>query len=126
MRRIPLLTWADPPFVAGLAVLSLFLARVPDREVKATGIVVTSPGGSGRHGLAPGILEVAGRLGPSRLRIDPDLSVRFVASPCPNQVCITQGPIRSPGDVRACVPNHLLVEIAGTRPTGAGLDAVTR
>ncbi len=67
-------------------------------------------------------LWVDGRLGRSLLRID-NGRVRFVASPCRNQVCVHSGWLSSSGDAAACLPNRVSVSLSGD--AGAGLDAVS-
>ena len=50
--------------------------------------------------------------------------VRVAWSNCPKQLCVNTGWIRTPGEVIACVPNEVLIEIkAADLPA---LDAVAR
>lgn len=51
-----------------------------------------------------------------------DGSVRVVEADCPKHVCIHTGAIRLPGQVIACVPNKVLIEIKSAGPPF--LDAV--
>jgi hypothetical protein len=51
-----------------------------------------------------------------------DGSVRVVEADCPKHVCIHTGAIRLPGQVIACVPNKVLIEIKSAAPPF--LDAV--
>jgi hypothetical protein len=60
-------------------------------------------------------LAVPGPLGISRLQVR-DGAVRFVDSPCPNKLCILQGPIRHSGDVVVCLPNLVSVQIPTRDP----------
>jgi len=48
--------------------------------------------------------------------------IRVAHSHCPNQICVNMGWIETPGQVLACVPNKVLVEIESADPPF--LDAV--
>lgn len=48
--------------------------------------------------------------------------VRVAESDCPRRVCVRTGWISRPGQTIVCVPNRLLVEVAGGR---SGYDAET-
>jgi hypothetical protein len=56
--------------------------------------------------------EVRGRIGPSRLEIR-DRQVRFVDSPCVGRYCVHAGWLSRSGQVAACLPNGIVVEVAG-------------
>jgi hypothetical protein len=51
-----------------------------------------------------------------------DGAVSVVEADCPKHICIHTGAIRRPGQVIACVPNKVLIEIKSATP--AFLDAV--
>lgn len=57
-------------------------------------------------------VELTGPLGTTVLRIAAG-SVAVLSSPCPQKVCIAMGPISRSGDLLACVPNRLVIRIAG-------------
>jgi hypothetical protein len=57
-------------------------------------------------------LEIEGRLGISRIEIR-DGQARFVTSPCHGKYCIHSGWLRRGGDVSACLPNGISLEMAG-------------
>lgn len=57
-------------------------------------------------------VHIAGQLGDTVVEIK-DQQVRFVSSPCPNKVCILHGWFNLQGEVMACVPNDVIVEILG-------------
>jgi hypothetical protein len=59
-----------------------------------------------------GRFSVEGILGESLLEVR-DGSVRFVDSPCPGRYCIHTGWISLTGQVAACLPNGVVVEIGG-------------
>ncbi len=59
-----------------------------------------------------GRFPVNGILGESVLRVE-DGQVRFVESPCPGRFCIHAGWISRTGQVAACLPNGVVVEIQG-------------
>lgn len=60
-------------------------------------------------------LEVPGVLGISHLVIG-DGRVRFVDSPCPNRQCVHTGWLSEGGDVAACLPNRVSVQIMADDP----------
>jgi hypothetical protein len=57
-------------------------------------------------------LEIRGRLGDSHLEVR-DGQVRFVDSPCAGRVCVHTGWLSRSGQVAACLPNGIVVELAG-------------
>ncbi|MEJ2515390.1 MAG: NusG domain II-containing protein [Gammaproteobacteria bacterium] len=59
-------------------------------------------------------LEVEGLIGTSVIRIR-DGRVRFVDSPCVARYCVHAGWLESAGDVAACLPNGVVVEVTGRR-----------
>lgn len=67
-------------------------------------------------------VEVAGRLGASRLALEPGRA-RFVTGPCRNQVCVHSGWLRHDGEAAACLPNGVSVALSGGAM--ASLDAIS-
>lgn len=66
-----------------------------------------------RHELAAdATFSVRGRLGDSRLEIR-DGQVRFIDSPCVGRQCIHTGWLSRSGQVAACLPNGVVIEVAG-------------
>jgi hypothetical protein len=59
-------------------------------------------------------LEIPGALGVSRIVIN-NGQVRFEESPCRNQYCVHQGWLHKTGQVAICLPNHVSVELLGTK-----------
>lgn len=95
-----------------LAVLAAFLlvtgsppgSRV---EVRAGGhVVFAAPLDEARR------VEVSGPLGTTLLEIK-DGAVRVIHSPCRQQVCVRMGAIHYHGEVLACVPNRVVVQVVG-------------
>jgi hypothetical protein len=70
-------------------------------------------------------VDLAGPLGTTRLVITAD-GARITASPCALKACMGMGPARRPGDLLACLPNRILVEIEGDREEGAPYDLLSR
>ena len=58
------------------------------------------------------IIHVHGKLGDSVLQIH-DGKIRFIKSPCTTKFCIHSGWLKFDGDVMACLPNGVYVEVAG-------------
>ena len=72
-------------------------------------------------------VELEGPLGITHLEIS-NGQARIASSPCPYKVCIGMGGIRRQGEIIACVPNRLLVQIVGeeTGDKETGYDLISR
>lgn len=57
-------------------------------------------------------LTVDGLLGESVIQVE-DGRVRFIDSPCPARYCVHMGWIERTGEVAACLPNGVVVEVRG-------------
>lgn len=57
-------------------------------------------------------LDVRGRLGHSTLEVRAG-RVRFVDSPCVGRLCVHAGWLARSGQVAACLPNGIVVEVTG-------------
>lgn len=73
----------------------------------------------------PREVDLAGPLGTTRLLITTD-GARIAASPCVLKACMGMGPARRPGDLLACLPNRILVQIEGDRAGAAPYDLLSR
>lgn len=58
------------------------------------------------------ILHVHGKRGDSVLQIQHG-QIRFIQSPCTTKFCIHSGWLKYDGDVMACLPNGVYVEVSG-------------
>jgi hypothetical protein len=58
------------------------------------------------------VLEVRGRLGASQLEVR-DGRARFTDSPCVGRLCVHAGWLSRAGQVAACLPNGVVLEITG-------------
>lgn len=65
---------------------------------------------------------VSGQLGEVNVEVSA-AGVRISASTCPNQFCVRQGYVSRPGQMLVCVPNHVVILLAGQRQND--LDAIT-
>ena len=114
--------------VVALAVLCAALvhgaARVaPAGPVEA--VVFASERELGRFDLhAPRVVRAPGPLGATEVEIA-DGAARILSSPCPHRFCVQRGWVRQAGQVSVCVPNRVILEIAG-RPSASRLDGVSR
>ena len=61
---------------------------------------------------AAGMIEVEGALGTSEILIE-EGRVRFVDSPCNARYCVHAGWLSRTGQVAACLPNGVVVEVTG-------------
>ncbi|MBI1423536.1 MAG: hypothetical protein GC149_08735 [Gammaproteobacteria bacterium] len=57
-------------------------------------------------------LHIHGKLGDSVLQVH-DGKIRFIQSPCATKFCIHSGWLKFDGDVMACLPNGVYVEVFG-------------
>lgn len=57
-------------------------------------------------------VDLSGVLGITELEII-DGKARIISSPCPFKVCIGMGEISRSGEIIACVPNRLLIQVVG-------------
>lgn len=57
-------------------------------------------------------LHVHGKLGDSVLQVAQG-KVRFIQSPCTGKFCVHSGWLRHSGEVMACLPNGVFVELVG-------------
>lgn len=57
-------------------------------------------------------VEVAGALGTSLIEIK-DRQVRFIDSPCQGKQCVLTGWLHQDGQLAACLPNGVTVQIVG-------------
>lgn len=58
-------------------------------------------------------IHVNGALGETVIEIK-NQQVRFLSSPCSSKVCVLHGWMHQAGDVMACLPNRVIVEVLGT------------
>jgi hypothetical protein len=58
------------------------------------------------------IIHIHGKLGDSVLQIQAG-KIRFIQSPCTTKFCIHSGWLKYNGDVMACLPNGVYVEVTG-------------
>lgn len=58
-------------------------------------------------------LQVDGPLGPSTIAIEAGKAA-FIHSPCTGQHCVHSGWLARNGDVAVCLPNRIMLSVAGT------------
>ena len=117
---------ADRLLIAVLALLALAAWPLAALAMDGPGeqVVVTGPLGSSSFPLS-GDQEIA--VVGSRGMVNVEVSggrVRVVESNCPDHTCVKTGPITAAGSVVACVPNRVVVRVAGGDDDG--LDARIR
>jgi hypothetical protein len=67
----------------------------------------------------------AGPLGETVLSIGAG-GARIVASSCPHHLCQASGTIGRSGELLACIPNRLLLRVAGAPPKEGAYDLLSR
>ena len=120
----PALTRADKVFA--LAVVASAIALVLHGHITVTTgdtlLIEVVGGDSTTHRLSSfGLLRITGSLGECQIEIGPQ-GARVIAAPCAHKVCMRRGWIRQRGDLAVCVPNGLMLRVAGR----AHVDAVVR
>ena len=123
-ENAPALTHADKilALVVGLSAIGLVLYGRYTAEVGGVLIVELAGAAPATHDLSNhGVLPIVGPLGSSEIEIGPQ-GVRVLSAPCTHKICMRRGWMQRAGDVTACVPNGLVLRIAGVAP----LDAMVR
>lgn len=67
------------------------------------------------------IIQIAGRLGPATVEVAAG-KIRMREANCPEQICVKQSWIQSPGSTIVCLPGEIIIHVDGPAP----VDAVTR
>lgn len=70
------------------------------------------------------VVDLDGPTGRTVMEIH-DRAVRITAAPCLNQCCRRRGAVNQAGQLIVCVPNRVLISVAGGAPA-AVVDAVAR
>ena len=120
-ENAPVLTRADKilALVVGLSAVGLVLHDRYTAEVGDVLIVELAGAAPATHALSDyGVLPVVGPLGASEIEIGPK-GVRVLSAPCVHKICMRQGWMQRAGAVTACVPNGLVLRIAGAAPLDA-------
>ena len=68
-------------------------------------------------------VEIDGKLGKSVIRIEGGKAF-FESSPCENKLCVSASKISKKGEWNACLPNSVIIRIAGDAQDG-DIDAMT-
>ena len=120
----PALTRADK-LLALVVVASAMALVLHGHRMATTGdtlIIEVVGGDSTTHRLSSfGLLRITGPMGESQIEIGPE-GARVISAPCAQKICMRRGWIWQRGDLAVCVPNGLLLRVAGR----ALVDAVVR
>ena len=120
-ENAPVLTRADKilALVVGLSAIGMVLHGRYTAEVGGVLVVELAGTAPATHALSNyGVLPVVGPLGVSEIEIGPK-GARVISAPCVHKICMRQGWMQRAGDVAACVPNSLVLRIAGAAPVDA-------
>lgn len=120
----PALTRADK-LLALLVVASAIALFLHGHRTATTGdtlLIEVVGGDSTTHRMSSfALLRIAGPLGECQIEIGPE-GARVISAPCAQKICMRRGWIWQRGDLAVCVPNGLLLRVAGR----AHVDAVVR
>ena len=117
----PALTRADKILALVVALAAVGLVLHGRYAAEAGGALVIEAAGAKpmTYALSSyGRLWLAGPLGETRVEIGPE-GVRVIAAPCTHKICMRRGWINRRGDLAVCVPNGLVLRIAGAAPVDA-------
>ena len=121
---IHILTIGDKILILCLLSLSIVSGVVLKRAYKEAKYCIISVDGRDTYKLLlskPQTMKIKGAIGESIVEIK-DRNVRMVDSSCPLKICTHQGKIKSSGETIICVPNRVMIRIAGKEL----VDAITR
>lgn len=122
-----ILTRGDRLLILGLVLCIFSLLFLPEERVQlGRELVVYSKNKRlGSFSLAKKqVLYFGGSLGEAEVEIDGQ-AARVTRAPCRRKLCMSMGWIRRPGEVAACLPNNLFIQVSGVL-TESGLDAVSQ
>ncbi len=110
------MTWADRSICAlvfGASLVAAFAVRASSPDGKPRAIVLVAGAEQAALPLAQNaVATFAGAEGPVTVEVR-DGAVAVIRSTCAQHVCVAAGWKHRSGDVIACVPNELLVRVAG-------------
>ena len=113
LRRIRLGDWLSlllgGIFVA-LLTLRLWSGDLADKAIIRSGGKIFKEVGLSRNQQ----IEVPGPLGVTVIRIR-NRKARIASDPSPRQYCVRQGWLQQSGEIALCLPNQVIVELAGSR-----------
>lgn len=120
-----LVTFADRLVLYALVGTALVLLIVGSGRRDGDSARIEGDGGFERVAslASDGTVEVDGPLGKTVVEISGG-EARVLTSPCPHQLCVRMGAVRTPGRAVVCVPNRVVVTVEGDG--AAPTDAVTR
>lgn len=119
IRSLPTRPYDFVVFAVGAAIIVAFSMLAIERGGPATRVEIQSDEGTFVYSLDQDQeLRFDGPLGESVVQIQ-DGSVRFVASPCRDKICIAAGKLSASGQWAACLPNRVFVTVAGAREDAA-------
>ena len=129
MKKIlTLLTWADVILIVVLVITTcVSYALVTGMQGEGSyAIISVGNQNVARYSLAQEqeLIKIAGELGEARLQIK-NGRIRMMAAPCPHKTFLGLGWKGKAGQLIACVPNRVVVRIAGPK-TEEELDGTSR
>ena len=100
----------------------LFLtSQTPDRiyaDITVDGKLIRRVALSGHTGRDTFVQTTVG--GHSNTIVVEEDTIAVTDADCPDKLCVMQGPAKKPGDIIACLPHKLLIEVKGSQ-TDSGL-----
>ncbi len=110
------LTLLDRFIVATVTFLVIAALALPLRQQAGARVVVSH--GNDVIYVAPldqdRVVELQGSIGTTVMEIK-DHKAHVISSPCANKICVRMGEIHQDGDVVACAPNEIVIQIEDER-----------
>jgi hypothetical protein len=130
------LTRGDVILVVGWLVLAAFTALAGPTTERDGPLRLVIEIDNGRHSQVPLSVEdrpvhqitIEGPIGPTVLEVGAGRA-RILSAPCRQQICRLSGWLSEPGDLAVCVPNRLVLRVAGRKvghTDSERIDGVTR
>lgn len=125
LRDLPLKPYDFVVFLVAILVVLAFSVLAIDRGGPPSTVEIRSTDGDRVYSLSEDrVITVSGPLGDTILEVSQG-TVRFVASPCRDQICVAAGELRETGQWAACLPNRVFVTVTGAGDAEDGVDAST-
>lgn len=115
----------DAVIILAVAAVAVFMGfRIYGNRTGSVHLIVEAPGGSWIYKLdTDRTVTIPGAAGDTVIRIA-DRKARITESACPNKTCVAAAPISKKGEWNACLPNKVIIRIAGDTAGADELDAM--
>jgi hypothetical protein len=115
----------DAAIIVLVAAIAVFMGfRIYGNRTGSVHLVIEAPGGSWIYKLdTDRTVKIPGVNGDTVIQIS-NGKARITESACPNKTCVAAAPISKKGEWNACLPNKVIIRVAGDDAGTDGMDAV--